>query len=71
MQKTKVLVITALLVLFSLNVSAKSCEVKGRKENPSGYGTTSSTVQANNDFEAAAIFKRQNPGYEVISVECK
>ena len=71
MKNIKVLFITISMVIFSLNVNAKSCEVKGRKENPSGYGTTSSTVQANNEFEAAAIFKRQNPGYEVISVECK
>lgn len=62
---------TTLLVLFSFNVNAKSCEVKGRKESTSGYGTTSSVIQANNEYEAAAIFKRQNPGYEVIGVECR
>ena len=70
-EKITVLSATILLVLFSFNAFSKSCEVKGRKENPSGNVTTSSTIQANNEFEAAAIFKRQNPGFDVISVECK
>ena len=68
MQKT---ITTIAFLFFTSSAFALTCEVKGFQQGAGSGSTVSMSITAPNEQAALAEFRRVNPGYDIISSDCK